>query len=137
MKKMSIYRFRFSFSRLPSPTKGVYHCTEPVSLEPDWGIAVRVSQEAESDGSGETGPKVAKLARARNGVTVVVATEGGSPVGSQGGSDVSTPPLLLPLQSGDAYFLLDDFKWVMGDAAVYVLSTDTLGAFRFSRKVTY
>lgn len=24
--------------------------------------------------------------------------------------DVSTPPLLVPLQSGDAYFLLDDFK---------------------------
>lgn len=26
------------------------------------------------------------------------------------GNAVSTPPLLVPLQSGDAYFLLDDFK---------------------------
>ena len=24
--------------------------------------------------------------------------------------EVLTPPLLVPLQSGDAYFLLDDFK---------------------------
>lgn len=95
-------------------TTGVYHCTEPVPAEPDWGIAVRVSQEAEdtdrsmSDAGNATSKKRS-------------TTEGGRPaVGKtnkameeeqgQGQSDVTTPPLLVPLQSGDAYFLLDDFK---------------------------
>lgn len=39
--------------------------------------------------------------------TVAATTEGGQ---GQGKSDVTTPPLLVPLESGDAYFLLDDFK---------------------------
>lgn len=106
----------------------MYHCTEPVPAEPDWGIAVRVSQEAEgvisaepsSRGRGERA-EAGQLASARHREGTVGGGGGGGGEGAitsaqghrkeQGKEgDVSTPPLLVPLQSGDAYFLLDDFK---------------------------
>ncbi|CAM9981938.1 unnamed protein product [Sphacelaria rigidula] len=76
-------------------TIGVYHCTDPVPAEPDWGIAVRVSQEAE--GSDISMSNVENATAEKRSA-------------KEGGNDVTTPPLLVPLQSGDAYFLLDDFK---------------------------
>lgn len=107
---------------------GVYHCTDPIPAEPDWGIALRVSQEAEgnsSEGSGSGGNDdvdAAKNGKARRKALGAHATSksgqstGKAAVGAavlpekQDKDEVFTPPLLVPLQSGDAYFLLDDFK---------------------------
>lgn len=101
---------------------GVYHCTDPVPAEPDWGIALRVSKEAEggggTSGGGSDGAAAGdgKTRRDEGGVS---ATSGQPAVGKgtatvvpeqQQEREVLTPPLLVPLQSGDAYFLLDDFK---------------------------
>lgn len=95
---------------------GVYHCTDPASTEADWGIALRVSKEAKGGGdAGEDGAASnAELGRERGRESAAAAVVAG--VSEQGGEEekeeeeVSTPPLLVPLQSGDAYFLLDDFK---------------------------
>lgn len=93
---------------LPKPIAGVYHCTDPVPVEPDWGIAVRVSQEAEgvvgADATATATTAERVMEEERLGVSGSGAATG------LGASEVSTPPLLVPLQSGDAYFLLDDFK---------------------------
>lgn len=103
---------------LPLHVTGVYHCTDPVPEEPDWGIALRVSEEAEG-GSGE-GRGIVNVAKGRreggeSKSAAAVATTAGfsSAVSSEAEvkrEEVQTPPLLVPLQSGDAYFLLDDFK---------------------------
>ncbi len=110
---------------------GVYHCTDPVPAEPDWGIALRVSKEAEVGGGGGGGEGSSGAVDATSGGKTKRRTGGearagsGQSAGAAGAAaaaaavaaapgqqepEVSTPPLLVPLQSGDAYFLLDDFK---------------------------
>ena len=95
---------------------GVYHCTDPVPSKPDWGIALRVSEEAEGGGGGggERGTATAKKGRREGGESksapaAVVSLAGASEAEAER-EEVVTPPLLVPLESGDAYFLLDDFK---------------------------
>ncbi|CAM9149220.1 unnamed protein product [Choristocarpus tenellus] len=78
-------------------TIGVYHCTDPVLKEPDWGIALRVSQEVESGGDKGRVKEKEEVAEEENG-------DGSAK------QEVLTPPLLVPLASGDAYFMLDDFN---------------------------
>lgn len=82
----------------------MYHCTEPVPVEPDWGIALRVSKEAEGGGDGGEKGDMGGTGKARGKEAVT----GAAP--EQREQEVLTPPLLVPLESGDAYFLLDDFK---------------------------
>lgn len=98
--------------------EGVYHCTDPVPAEPEWGIALRVSQEAEAmdhapnstagsaNGNRKKGPRGEGPGQGSVGET----TNAKDTAADAEREKVSTPPLLVPLQSGDAYFLLDDFK---------------------------
>lgn len=103
---------------------GVYHCTDPIPAEPDWGIALRVSQEAEGSSGGGGGgdengdavgngkarkKKGGERAKLKSGQSAGEAAVGAAAVEREK-EEVLTPPLLVPLQSGDAYFLLDDFK---------------------------
>lgn len=103
-----------SLNRTPhSPPLGVYHCTEPVPAEPDWGIALRVSQEDDEGGivdggSGDANPHDAATSKRKRKSGQVDATTSRS--SEERRESVLTPPLLVPLRSGDAYFLLDDFK---------------------------
>lgn len=102
----------------PLHVAGVYHCTDPVPAEPDWGIALRVSEEAEGGSSGGRGTVNVAKGRREGGESksagAVATTSAVSPAASVEAEaereEVLTPPLLVPLQSGDAYFLLDDFK---------------------------
>lgn len=113
---LHVYRLTYPSDAFCLPTlcakKGVYHCTDPVPTEPDWGIALRVSKEAEGgggSGGGKSVPDSSTAKRKREG-----KQESSSlPVDAEAAGEleeVITPPLLVPLQSGDAYFLLDDFK---------------------------
>lgn len=107
-----LYTFAlFAYPYLVFPlVAGVYHCTDPVPAEPDWGIALRVSKEADGvSGDGDDATSVAKRKREGEQDTLPAAAvaTADAVVAEQ---EVSTPPLLVPLQSGDAYFLLDDFK---------------------------
>lgn len=93
---------------------GVYHCTDPVSTDADWGIALRVSEEAKGSGdvAGGDAASTAELGRGRGreSAAVVATAVVSEREEAKEEKEVSTPPLLIPLQSGDAYFLLDDFK---------------------------
>lgn len=96
----------------PPFAAGVYHCTDPVPAEPDWGIALRVSQEARGGGDAVSNDEKTRRKEAERGLkpgpkAVASVAEA---VPDKQGEQVLTPPLLIPLQSGDAYFLLDDFK---------------------------
>ncbi|CAM9651676.1 unnamed protein product, partial [Hapterophycus canaliculatus] len=108
-------------------TIGVYHCTEPVPAKPDWGIALRVSKEAEGDGHGDGGggekgsSAGTGKARRREPGAAVASTTTAAPEGRE--QEVVTPPLLVPLESGDAYFLLDDFNHFHEHAVVSGSST--------------
>ena len=92
----------------------MYHCTDPVPAKPDWGIALRVSEEAEGgiDGGRGTvdGPKGKREGGESKSAAVATTTAAISSEAEVERKEVLTPPLLVPLQSGDAYFLLDDFK---------------------------
>lgn len=116
--------FAESLAPPPSFAAGVYHCTDPVPAEPDWGIALRVSKEArgggggggDGDGDGVTNDEKTRRKEAERGLkpgpkaVASVAASAAEAVPEKQGEQVLTPPLLIPLQSGDAYFLLDDFK---------------------------
>ncbi|CAM9874477.1 unnamed protein product, partial [Laminaria digitata] len=108
-------------------TIGVYHCTDPVPAEPDWGIALRVSEEAEGgSGGGKSTANTAKGRREGGGSKSAAAAAVSSAVSSEAEverEEVLTPPLLIPLQSGDAYFLLDDFNHFHEHAVVSGSST--------------
>ncbi|CAM9326203.1 unnamed protein product, partial [Ectocarpus sp. 4 AP-2014] len=116
-------------------TIGVYHCTDPVPAEPDWGIALRVSTEARGGGDGggdgdgvSNGEKTRRKEadrRLKPGPKAVssVAASAAEAVPEKQGGEVLTPPLLIPLQSGDAYFLLDDFNHFHEHAVVSGSST--------------
>lgn len=112
---LTLYDFLPGF---PLHVAGVYHCTDPVPAEPDWGIALRVSEEAEGGSSGDRGTvNVAKGRReggeSKSGGLAATTAPVSSAVSVEAEAEreeVLTPPLLVPLQSGDAYFLLDDFK---------------------------
>ncbi|CAN0002993.1 unnamed protein product, partial [Ectocarpus sp. 8 AP-2014] len=119
-------------------TIGVYHCTDPVPAEPDWGIALRVSTEArvggdgggDGDGNGVGNDEKARRKEAERGLkpagpkaVASVAASAAEAVPEKQGEQVLTPPLLIPLQSGDAYFLLDDFNHFHEHAVVSGSST--------------
>ncbi|CAM9413769.1 unnamed protein product [Ectocarpus fasciculatus] len=112
-------------------TIGVYHCTDPVPAEPDWGIALRVSTEASGGGDGDavsndekTRKKVAERGLKPGAKAVApIAASAAEAVPEKQRDQVLTPPLLIPLQSGDAYFLLDDFNHFHEHAVVSGSST--------------
>ncbi|CAM9769868.1 unnamed protein product [Ectocarpus sp. 6 AP-2014] len=117
-------------------TIGVYHCTDPVPAEPDWGIALRVSTEARGDGGGDgdgngvSNDEKTRRKEAEKGLkpagpkaVVSVAASAAKAVPEKQGEQVLTPPLLIPLKSGDAYFLLDDFNHFHEHAVVSGSST--------------
>ncbi|CAN0280515.1 unnamed protein product, partial [Ectocarpus sp. 13 AM-2016] len=117
-------------------TIGVYHCTDPVPVEPDWGIALRVSTEARGggdgcgDGEGVSTDEKKRRKEADRGLkpagpkaVASVAASAAEAVPEKQGEQVLTPPLLIPLQSGDAYFLLDDFNHFHEHAVVSGSST--------------
>lgn len=89
--------------------------------EPDWGIALRVSKEAAdgATGGGDSGDIDAASSGKANRREGEARAAAGQPASGKGDAavepeqedrEILTPPLLVPLQSGDAYFLLDDFK---------------------------